>query len=250
MKSGFLYTIIALLFITIPVFGQKETRDVGSFHRISFGIPADLYLQQGDTQSVQLEGDHDDLDKIETEVVGGQLRIRIEDHSWWHWNFKNQVTVYITVPDIDEVSLGGSGHIMGSGTIKSGDLRLSVSGSGKMELKVNSNSLKLDVSGSGRMDLNVNTKNIDENISGSGGISLAGNADTADLEISGSGKLDATDLDVKTYDISISGSGRSNISVSEAITANISGSGSVLYKGSPDKVISRVSGSGKVRKMD
>lgn len=250
MKSTTIYFFVMILFLAAPAYCQKETRTVPAFHSISFGIPGILYLKQGDVQSLQLEGDKDDLNTIETEVVNGQLRVKVEDHRWFNWNFKNDVNVYITVPKIDEISLGGSGKVVGNTKIQSNDMRLSVSGSGNMELDVVSDALKLDVSGSGKMNLNVNANSIDQHISGSGGITLTGNAKDADLDISGSGKLEATELDAGSYDISISGSGKCNISVRDAIEASISGSGSVYYKGSPDKVISRVSGSGKVKKTD
>jgi hypothetical protein len=250
MKSTTIYFFVIILFLAAPAFSQKEARTVPQFHSISFGIPGVLYLKQGDVQSLQLEGDKDDLNDIETEVVNGQLRIKVEDHRWFDWKFRNDVNVYITVPKIDEVSLGGSGKVVGDTRIQSDDLRLSVSGSGNMELDVVSDGLKLDVSGSGKMDLKVNASSVDQHISGSGGITLSGNAKSADLDISGSGRLDASGLDVGSYHISISGSGKCDISVRDAIEASISGSGSVYYKGSPDRVISKVSGSGKVRKMD
>jgi Putative auto-transporter adhesin, head GIN domain len=250
MKLRILLFFVLGLFIAFPGLSQKETRNVSNFHRVSFGIPGDLYLKQGSVQSVRLEGEQDDLDKIKTEVVNGQLRIYIEDHRWWNWNFSNNVEVYITVPEIDGVSLGGSGKVMSDGSIRSDNMDLSVSGSGRMEMDVKADRMKLDVSGSGHMDLKVDGGDIDQQISGSGSITLEGNAENCDLDISGSGKLDAFDMNAKSYTISISGSGRSSVSVSQAITANISGSGSVVYRGSPDMVISKVSGSGRVRKMD
>ena len=250
MRPTTIYIFVITLFLAIPAFSQKETRTVSSFHAISFGIPGTLYLRQGDVQSVQLEGDREDLDDVETEVVNGQLRIKVENQHWFNWSFRHDVDVYITVPNLDAVSIGGSGKIVGESRIKSDDMRLSVSGSGSMELDVTADKLKLDVSGSGRMNLSLNAGSVDQHISGSGGINLSGNASSASLDISGSGRIDASDLDVGSYNISISGSGKASIAVRDAIIANISGSGSVYYKGSPDKVISRVSGSGKVRKMD
>lgn len=250
MRPTTLFIFVIGLFLALPGFSQKESRTVSSFHSISFGIPGTLYLKQGDVQSLQLEGDQDDLDDIETEVVNGQLRIKMEKQHWFNWNFRHDVDVYITVPNLDAVSLGGSGKIVGNSRIKSDNMRLSVSGSGNMELDVTADRLKLDVSGSGRMNLSLDAGNVDQHISGSGGITLRGNTKDASLDISGSGRLNASGFDVETYDISISGSGKADISVRDAITASISGSGSVYYRGSPDKVISRVSGSGKVKKTD
>jgi hypothetical protein len=248
MKIKSLFSFILVFFMIVPAFAQRETRNVSAFTRISFGISGDLHLKQGDGQKVELQGSKDDLEKIETEVINGQLRIRTKNNGWW--DNLGDVTVYVTVPQIDEVSLGGSGKIFGDGPIKSGDLRLSVSGSGRMELEASAENTKLSVSGSGNMALKLNVKSIDEDISGSGGLTLSGTTGPVDLSISGSGKLEATDLQAKSYDISISGSGKCNISVSDAITSSISGSGSVYYKGNPDKVVSKVSGSGRVKKVD
>jgi len=50
-------------------------------------------------------------------------------------------------------------------------------------------------------------------------------------------------------DASISGSGSVYITANQEIDERISGSGGVYYKGNPDKVSSRASGSGKVRKL-
>jgi hypothetical protein len=248
MKIKSLISLIFLFFMMIPVFAQKETMNVSSFTRISFGISGELRLKQGEGQKLELQGNKDDLEKIETEVVNGQLRIKTKNNGWW--DNLGDVTVYITVPQIEEVSLGGSGKIYGEGPIKSGDLKLSVSGSGRMELEASADDTKLSVSGSGNMVLKLNAKSIDEDISGSGGITLSGTTGDVELSISGSGKLEAADMQARSYNISISGSGKSNIAVSDAITSTISGSGSVYYKGSPDKVISKVSGSGRVKKID
>ncbi len=49
--------------------------------------------------------------------------------------------------------------------------------------------------------------------------------------------------------VRISGSGNVEINVKDELDATISGSGSVSYKGSPSKVNSNASGSGKVRKI-
>lgn len=206
---------------------QKETRDVDSFNKISFGISGNLYIKQGNTQSLVLEGD--DLDDIKTEVSNGKLRIK-NKNSGWNWH-RERVDVYITVRDLEGISLSGSGKVIGENTFKTGDLELSVSGSGEMELDIESD-------------------DVESGISGSGEIELTGMARTHHVSISGSGKLRADDLRVETYNIHISGSGSCRIYASKEIDASVSGSGSIYYKGDPDKVYSKASGSGKLRKIN
>jgi hypothetical protein len=229
MKNSLI--ILALFFIvaSLPAHAQKEERKVSSFTKISFGISGELYLKQGPVQKVELEGDEDVLEKIETEVVGSQLRIHTKSGVW---NYSGKIYVYITVPEIEAISLGGSGKVITQGEIHAEDLSLSVSGSGRMEME----SLKVE--------------DLDEEISGSGSLSLSGKASRVDLSISGSGRVNAAGLQVETYDVSISGSGKCEIWATGEIQAQISGSGSVYYKGEPERINANTSGSGKVRKLE
>ena len=220
---------ILLLVYSVPSNAQKETRDVDEFTKISFGISGNLYLKEGNQQSVVLEGD--DLDEIETEVSGGKLRIRTKGNGWnWNWS-RERVDVYITIKRLDALSLSGSGKVIGESLFKSGDL-------------------DLDVSGSGDMELDIDAGDVETGISGSGDVSLSGVARSNRVSISGSGKLSAEDLKTETYDIRISGSGSCRIYATKEIDSSVSGSGSVYYRGEPDKVHSSTSGSGKIRKMD
>jgi hypothetical protein len=219
--------IVAIVFAgTGEIKAQKETRDVSEFTKVSFGISGNLYLKQGNNQSVVLEGD--DLDEIETDVSGGKLRIRRKDKDWG-WN-NRKIDVYITMKDLEGISLSGSGKVIGESKFEVEDIDLSVSGSGDLEM-------------------DVFARNIDSGISGSGSIELSGVSGSHKVSISGSGKLYAEDMEVEEYKIHISGSGACRINVTKEIDASISGSGSVSYKGDPDKVYNNSSGSGKIRKI-
>lgn len=271
MKKYRFLTLIALLLSTSVLTAQhREVRDVENFTKISFGFAGKLYLKQGSPQKVELEGNREILEEIETEVDGGRLRIGKEG-KWFDWDFGNdKITVYITVPDIEGVSVSGSGDIVGQSKIRTNDLELKVSGSGSMELDVEARgdveadvsgsgnmnlrghfeSFESDVSGSGRVVLRANIDNTANfGISGSGKIEASGSADFVRTRISGSGKVLAADLETKRCEVRISGSGDVEINVISELDATISGSGSVSYRGNPKKVNSNASGSGKVRKI-
>jgi len=271
MKVLHLLILPALLFsASVLTAQQREVRNVDSFTKISFGFPGKLYLKQGSPQKVELEGDRDILEEVETDVSGGRLRIGKEDR-WFDWSFNDEkITVYITVPNIEAVSVSGSGDIIGQSKIKTNNLDLNVSGSGSMKLDVEANGdVEADVSGSGDMDLQGRFRSFESDVSGSGRIVLAatidetadfgisgsgrvmasGSADFVKTRISGSGKVLAADLQTNRCDIRISGSGDVEINVKNELDANISGSGSVSYRGNPKKINSHASGSGKVRKM-
>jgi hypothetical protein len=270
MKNCLYIFAVMFLSTTLLTAQNREVRKVETFNKISFGFPGKLYLKQGSPQKVELEGESDVLKEVETEVEGGRLKIGREG-KWLDWNFNNdKITVYITVANIEGVTVSGSGDIIGQTRIRTNDLELRVSGSGSLSLDVEaSGDVDANVSGSGNMDLKGHFESFESNVSGSGKVILdaridntadfgisgsgkieaSGSADAVKTRISGSGKVLASNLETNRCDVRISGSGDVEINVKNELDANISGSGSVSYKGSPKKINSHASGSGKVRKI-
>jgi hypothetical protein len=264
--------LIALLFVSTSTIAQnRETRNVTTFSRIAFRIPGKLILRQGSPQKVELEGDRELLSKIETDVDGDKLSVGRENH-WmdWNWSKEDRVNVYITMANIEGLSVSGSGDLVGEGKFSTGDLKLSVSGSGSLQIEVaatgdieanvsGSGRLQVggtckgfesDVSGSGRVIVNAKMDGVaDVGISGSGKIEASGTAQAIKATISGSGRVYASNFEVDKCTVRISGSGDVEINVKSELDANISGSGTVSYKGNPNHVNGHSSGSGKVRKM-
>lgn len=271
MKTKLSIYCLALIFVSAAAFAQnKETRNVDTFTKISFRVPGKLYLKQGSPQKVELEGSKEVLAKIETEVSGGKLTVGNEKSWNWHWGHEDQINVYVTVKDIDAISVSGSGDLIAQTKLTGGNFDLNVSGSGSLTAEVEaSGNVDADVSGSGNMELKGKCKNFDSDISGSGDVNLdasiqeeadfglsgsgkihaSGTAQSVKATISGSGKVLAGNLEAGKCTVRISGSGDVEINVKDDLDANISGSGSVTYKGNPNHVNSHSSGSGHVRKM-
>ena len=270
-KSFFLLFLVLISSVSLTIAQTKETRNVDTFTKISFRVPGKLYLRQGSPQKVEIEGKKDVLEEIETEVNGDRLVIGKEGH-WmnWSWGKDEDVTVYITVKDIEGISVSGSGDVIGETKISARDLDLNVSGSGNMKVEIDaSGEVEADVSGSGDMYLKGKCSSFDSDVSGSGKVNLSmsiaekadfgisgsgrieasGTAGNVKASISGSGKVLAANLETNRCEIRISGSGDIEINVKNEIDATISGSGTVSYRGNPSKINSHSSGSGRVRKM-
>ncbi|MBT1689744.1 head GIN domain-containing protein [Dawidia soli] len=266
-------SLLLIAFVSVTsVFAQtRETRNPGSFTKIAFRVPGKLYLRQGNTAKVEVEGKQELLAEIETSVEGTRLVIG-KRGKWNNWTWKNEdrINVYITMPTVEGLNVGGSGDLIAETRIHSENLELSVSGSGSMKLEIEATggaeasvsgsggmvvkgtakNFESRVSGSGSVDADIQVTSLaDFSVSGSGRISVAGKANSVKASISGSGRVLAANLETNTCDVRISGSGDVEINVKEALNASISGSGSVLYKGDPKQLNSHSAGSGKVRKM-
>ncbi len=227
--------VAAFLFIMSLVYGfsagqtVKESRDLKGFTSVGFGIAGNLYIKIGPEFSVELEGEKNDLEEVITELSGGRLLIKQEN---WRFNFREKVTVYITMPELEGLGVSGSGKAEILDSVKTEDLDLSVSGSGN-----------LFTSG-------LTVENIECSISGSGNIRLGGgNVTDAEVSISGSGSFNGEMVKSETMEVRVSGSGNCTCYVTGSLEASVSGSGNVTYKGNP-KIDARVSGSGRVRSSD
>ena len=227
MKRAAAFVIIISLVYGFSA-GQtvKETRNVKGFTSVGFGIAGNLYIKIGPQFKVELEGEKGDLDEVITELSGERLQIK---HDNWRFQFREKVTVYVTMPEIDGLGVSGSGKAEILDAVKGEDLDLSVSGSGNLFTS----------------DLSV--ENLECHISGSGNIKLGGgNAKDTEVSISGSGNFNGEMAKCETMEVHVSGSGNCTCQVTGSLEASVSGSGNVTYTGNP-RIDARVSGSGRVR---
>lgn len=116
--------------------------------------------------------------------------------------------------------------------------------------KIKSQNLKIEISGSGKLILDIDAAQIEADISGVGKLALEGTANDLKADISGSGKINAENLTVKNASFDISGTGNAYINVTDNLQANVTGSGSVYYKNAPANIKSTVTGIGRISKID
>lgn len=207
---------------------KKETRKVVEFDKIGLAIPANLYLTQGSKNEVVIEADEDLLGKIVTEVNGTSLDIRFE--KWYNYKGIGSINIYVTVKDLKELDVSGSGDIIAKSAIKADKLVFVISGSG---------SILID-------DLSVN--NVYAMVTGSGDIKIKGNskANELDATVTGSGDFESENIEFKEGEMSITGSGSIRAHIIDQLEANITGSGRIYYKGTP-VIDADITGSGKIR---
>lgn len=173
---------------------------------IDFQISGDIVVSEGATQSILVEGSQNVISDITTSVQNEIWQIGLREDCYKSYD----MTIYVTVPSLEYVSLSGSGNV----TI--GELS-------------NTSSLSVDLPGSGTIEVDESQHLLE----------------MLDITIQGSGSYRGFGLSTSKCVVSIPGSGSVEVSVVDQLTVNISGSGSVDYKGSPS-VSENIKGSGSV----
>lgn len=232
MKNLLLFATMLAFSCTAPLLSGetvKEIRNVGQFSAISLTISADVFLTQGSVQKIEIEGDKSSLEEIETTVNGQTLKICTKD--MFHGNI-GKVSVYITVPGINALTISGSGDIAAGSDITADELDLNVSGSGSIRFS------------------GLSAREVSATITGSGNIDITAGKGQSELDvvITGSGSFSAEGFSVPEVDVNITGSGSARVWALKELETNITGSGNVAYKGDP-QVNARSTGSGKTRSI-
>lgn len=207
----------------------KQTRTVSDYDRISVTGMMEVQLVAGKEGKIELEAESNLMEHIETEVNGGHLKISVKKGVNLQPSRNYPIKLVVPFEDLEALALTGSGHIRNTDEIRSRDFKVSVTGSGNM-------------------NLHLVTETLNGSLTGSGDVKLRGNTRNFKCSVTGSGDFLAYDLKADVVDANITGSGDIQISVVDELNARVSGSGDISYKGNPEKQNFRTSGSGKVSK--
>ena len=215
--AGIVLFWMGILFFS-PVGAQDKRADIAAqrgdtlmlapFHSIALGIQAAVFLEQGPSVRVIAKGGSGTTSHLSRVIRDGVWLIEFQDKV----NMADSLVLYITLPDIKMVSIGGSG---------------SVACTSPFEL----------------------TAPLSVVIGGSGALALRGAAPGIQVNIAGSGTLDALQFEVSEGEVHLAGSGEARIFVTKQLEVSVAGNGHVWYKGSPE-VKSTVVGSGSVKAVN
>ena len=204
----------------------SETRNITGYTAISLSMEGDVYFTPDSVNSIEIQAQQNILDVIESQVEGGSLVLKIQDHTVLGKH--DPIRIYIHAPSINGLDVSGSGNIMVGSLMDQQGLHYNVSGSGNITID------------------ELKSKQLDGRISGSGNIT--GSAGTSDIEyltISGSGNLNFLNVMADSVYVTISGSGDVSAYAVKYLDVTISGSGNVRYNGNP-VINQHISGSGNV----
>jgi hypothetical protein len=203
----------------------KEDRQASSFDEIKVSTGIDVYLRQGNNQSITVEADENLHEYIRTEINAGVLHV----YSDANIREAKMKRVYVTMKEVRSLRTTSAGDIIGETPVKGDEIELGASSAGDIRLEVYANDLEI-------------------NISSSGNIRLSGEAEMLNADLSSAGDLEAYGLVVKEADVSVSSAGDAQINVTDKLVARASSAGDISYQGNPKQVDARSSSAGGIRR--
>lgn len=203
----------------------KSERSTGAFKGVKVSSGVDVYLKQGDKESITVEADENLHEYIITEVRGGILNVYNDANV----RDAERERVYVTIKDVSSVETNSAGDVVGESPINSENLELSASSAGDITLEIHARELNIDISSSGDMK-------------------LTGEADRMKADLSSAGDLKAYELKIKEADISASSAGDADVNVTDKLIARASSAGDIHYMGDPKTIDVHTSSAGGVHR--
>ena len=203
---------------------------ISDYNVIVLNLSADVIYNNDSISApyLQVYTDSNILPHIQVVIEDHKLVISsVEGANLRATNFK----IFTNSKTLETVNVNGSGRI-------------------RLKGEVNAKAMKIDISGSGSVLADsLYCEQIDLTISGSGKMELKGVSNHTDLNISGSGKIEALEFSSLEANATVSGSGCMVLSVGRKLDATVSGSGTIKYKGNLDIEDKKVFGSGNISQM-
>lgn len=181
-----------------------QTRDVTAFNSVELAGANNVVIRVGKEQSVLVKADDNLLNRVTTDVKSGTLVIGNTPGSF---TTKTPMSVAVTVPSLDALTLTGSGNILVRG---------------------------------------IRTASLTVTLSGSGNLMGSGTAKSLDVTVSGFGNARLTGVAAGDVHAVVSGSGTIFVTATKSLDASVPGSGTIIYAGNPQDVTKNVSGSGAI----
>lgn len=201
--------LFALLISSSLAVAAEQQRPLAAFDSIGVQGPINLVVTAGKPQSLLLQGDTEQLNRIETRVSGGKLTISYPTgHKHSHDDRLSDTRIVIAVPVLRSLYVEGAGLATLNGI--AGD------------------SIDIGFQGAGKLVANGSVKQLK-------------------LAAQGVGEVDTKALQAQRAHVSFEGIGAVSVHASERLDAVVQGMGSLTYYGNPKVVNKSVEGIGSVK---
>jgi hypothetical protein len=163
-----------------------EVRSIGDFETLRVSGAIDVEVAVGGATGLEVAGDSNVLQYVETDVSDGVLAVRLERGSY---ALRERLVVRVTAPSLARLELTGSGDA-DVRALDEASLTVVSRGSGDLALAGRVDSLDLELEGSGDVSAtDLVCGAVDVASTGSGDIAL-GSVDALEARVTGSGDIE------------------------------------------------------------
>ena len=214
-----------------------EIRELSPCKKVLLRDYGELFIQQGEKESLTVEADASLLNRISTQVQDEQLIISITGGLWDHferffrygWQY-TRVKLTLTVKDLNSLDVIGGGRVHVS--------------------RLNTEQLDIRLGGAGEINFeDLHAQKLTARLPGAGKIGISGEVDEQNISMSGAGAYIAHRLKSVHANVNLMGIGSVSIWAVESLAASLDGIGSISYYGHPT-VQEDLRGFGKLIAMD
>ena len=198
--------------------------DLGTFDRLNMGSAYRITVVPGNTPSMTVKGDRDDVNDLELNTRTNTLNVRYNKNRIRRYT----LTIRITMPTLRGVVFSGASKSDVSGFRNLNDLSIDLSGASKANFDVQANRVDLDLSGASKID-------------------FRGSGNNLRADVSGASELDGFDYAFVDATLDVSGASHAYVNASNSLNVTASGASKVRYRGNPS-VKQNVSGASKVER--
>ena len=209
---------------------QKRTLS-GTFSSISVTDGIELYLTQGDEESIAISASDDKyLERYKTEVDNGTLKIYYDNKGVnWTGNEKRKLKAYVSFKTLQKLHGSGGANV-------------------KMKSKLNSDKMEYTFTSGSRFTGEVNVNQMDVVQNSGADIKITGKADNLKVDVSSGAIFKGYELTVDYCDAKATSGGAVRINVNKELTVKANSGGGIRYKGTGVIKDMNVNSGGNVKK--
>lgn len=213
IKSSIFTLLIIGTSINYAIAQSSKNVNLKSFNQVTVSSGIDLYLTQGNTETLTIKGNDDLIKDVIVEQNAGAVTIRYKEGINWGRLFKNQtIKVYLNYKTLTGLTASGGSDVYTQNNIKSDVLNLRASGGSDLKLMLTVKDLTLTISGGSDAD-------------------LKGSGENLQLTASGGSDINAFEYSVNNAKATVSGGSDANLYVNKALEASASGGSDINYRG-------------------
>ena len=184
MQRLILATVLSL--VSLSTHADEQLRKVTPFKGISVHGPVSLTVEAGKAFSLKVIGDPRFIDRVTSDVVGGELRLHMKDST--RNSIESSDRVIVTMPELQTFSGEGAG-VMRLNNVRGDRLDVNYRGAGRLAIDGEVRSLRLRAQGVGEVDTKgLVTQEADVSFEGIGSVSVHAK-DKLNAKVQGMGNL-------------------------------------------------------------